>query len=69
VGVTCRATRARAGIARYGHPSCARRVIMRTQAMMSTCRERLLVRLPRHPTVAGWFWIGYFAALGWLIFR
>ncbi len=30
---------------------------------MPTYRQRLLVRLPKHPTIAGYFWIAYFAAL------
>lgn len=42
--------------------------MMKTQTMMHTCRRRLLVRLPKHPTIAGWFWIGYFTAIGWLLF-
>jgi hypothetical protein len=41
---------------------------MRAHALMNICRQRLLVRLPKHPTIAGWFWIGYFLAIGWLIF-
>jgi hypothetical protein len=36
--------------------------------MINTRRERLLLRLPKHPTIAGWFWIAYFVAIGWLIF-
>lgn len=36
---------------------------------MHACRKRLLLRLPRHPTVAGWFWFSYLLALVWLIFR
>ncbi len=40
---------------------------MRMDNAMHTCRQRLLVSLPKHPTVAGWFWFAYFLALGWLI--
>src|SRR5690606_13736136 len=36
--------------------------------VMYTCRQRLLVRLPKHPTIAGYFWLAYFLALGALIF-
>lgn len=36
--------------------------------MMTIYRQRVLMRLPKHPTLAGWFWIGYFAAISWLIF-
>jgi hypothetical protein len=35
---------------------------------MNTCRQRLLFRLPKHPTIAGYFWIAYFTALALLIF-
>jgi hypothetical protein len=35
---------------------------------MQSCRRRLLFRLPKHPTVAGYFWIAYFLALGLLLF-
>jgi hypothetical protein len=35
---------------------------------MNTCRQRLLFRLPKHPTIAGYFWIAYFIAVALLIF-
>jgi hypothetical protein len=35
---------------------------------MHTCRQRLLVRLPEHPTIAGYFWFAYFLALAALVF-
>lgn len=35
---------------------------------MHTCRQRLLVRLPEHPTIAGYFWLAYFLALAALVF-
>jgi hypothetical protein len=35
---------------------------------MQTCRQRLLFRLPKHPTIAGYFWIAYFTAIAALIF-
>lgn len=41
---------------------------MRMDNAMHTCRQRLLVSLPKHPTAAGWFWFAYFLALGWLVF-
>jgi hypothetical protein len=28
----------------------------------------LLLRMPKHPTIAGYFWVAYFVALGVLIF-
>lgn len=34
---------------------------------MQTCRQRLL-RLPKHPTIAGYFWFAYFLIIGLLIF-
>jgi hypothetical protein len=30
--------------------------------------QRPLLRLPKQPTIAGWFWFAYFVALAWLIF-
>lgn len=36
--------------------------------VMQTCRQRLLVRLPKHPTIAGFFWFSYFLALALLVF-
>jgi len=33
-----------------------------------TYRQRNLFNLPKHPTIAGWFWLSYFVILGWLIF-
>lgn len=36
--------------------------------LMQICRQRLLLRLPKHPTIAGWFWFAYFLALGWMFF-
>lgn len=50
----------------HGHPSCTDSDMMRTHVLMNT-RRRLPVRLPKHPTIAGWFWIAYFTAIGWLI--
>lgn len=41
---------------------------MRTHATINLCRQRPLAWLPKHPTIAGWFWIAYFVAIGWLIF-
>ena len=35
---------------------------------MQTCRQRLLFRLPKHPTIAGFFWFAYFLALSLLVF-
>ena len=35
---------------------------------MYASRQRLLLRLPKHPTIAGYFWIAYFIALAILIF-
>lgn len=35
---------------------------------MQTCRQRSLLRLPKHPTIAGYFWFAYFFALAVLIF-
>ena len=35
---------------------------------MHTCRQRLLVRLPKHPTIAGFFWFAYFLAIALLVF-
>ncbi len=35
---------------------------------MQAYRQRLLLRLPKHPTIAGYFWIAYFIVLGLLIF-
>jgi hypothetical protein len=35
---------------------------------MQTCTQRLLVRLPKHPTAAGYFWFAYFLALATLVF-
>jgi hypothetical protein len=26
-------------------------------------RQRLLIKLPKHPTIAGYFWIAYFFVL------
>ena len=33
-----------------------------------TCRQRLLIRTPQHPTIAGYFWIAYFTAIAYLLF-
>jgi hypothetical protein len=35
---------------------------------MQTCRQRLLLRLPKHPTIAGFFWFAYFLAIVLLVF-
>jgi hypothetical protein len=37
------------------------------ETVMHTYRQRL-VRWPKHPTVAGYFWIAYFIAIALLIF-
>jgi len=34
---------------------------------MQACRQRLLLRLPKNPTIAGFFWIAYFVALALLV--
>jgi len=34
---------------------------------MQTYRQRLLIRLPKHPTIAGYFWIAYFFVLAMLL--
>jgi hypothetical protein len=30
-------------------------------------RQRLLLRLPEHPTIAGYFWVAYFTVLAYLL--
>ena len=38
---------------------------------MQVAHHNLLLRLPKHPTIAGWFWLCYFVglvSLGWAIF-
>lgn len=35
---------------------------------MQACRRQLLVRLPKHPTIAGWFWVSYLEGVSWLVF-
>jgi len=40
---------------------------MRPAAVMQTYRRQLLLRLPKHPTIAGYFWIAYFFVLAMLV--
>ena len=53
-----------------GHPKCDKQGMRdtRAEAIMQICRQRLLLRLPKHPTIAGYFWFSYFLALGLLVF-
>ena len=39
-----------------------------SQSVMHTYRQRLLLRLPKHPTIAGYFWVAYFVVVGLLVF-
>jgi len=40
----------------------------RYSSALHSYRQRLLIRMPKHPTIAGYFWIAYFFAVGMLLF-
>ena len=68
-GIPCSAGRRPGSLPCTGYGGCACRVIKASVVLvMQTCRQRLLFRLPNHPTIAGYFWIAYFAALALLFF-